>query len=76
MFWLVSEYTLFDLSSNKQKAVQEMILVAPQGVPRLMDLLSDNREFVRNDALLLLIQLTRGHTNIQKIVAFENAFER
>ena len=26
--------------------------------------------------LLLLIQLTRSNTNIQKIVAFENAFER
>ena len=27
-------------------------------------------------ALLLLIQLTKGNANIQKIVAFENAFER
>ena len=27
-------------------------------------------------ALLLLNQLTRGNANIQKIVAFENAFER
>ena len=53
-----------------------MILVAPQGVPKLMDLLSDSREVVRNDALLLLIKLTKGHTNIQKIVAFENAYER
>ena len=26
--------------------------------------------------LLLLTQLTKGNTNIQKIVAFENAFER
>jgi len=41
-----------------------------------MDLLSDSREVIRNDALLLLIKLTQGHTNIQKIVAFENAFER
>ena len=27
-------------------------------------------------ALLLLNQLTKGHASIQKIVAFENAFER
>lgn len=27
-------------------------------------------------ALLLLTQLTKGNTNLQKIVAFENAFER
>lgn len=46
------------------------------GVSKLMDLLSDTREVIRNDALLLLIQLTRGNANIQKIVAFENAFDR
>lgn len=46
------------------------------GVSKLMDLLSDSREVVRNDVLLLLIQLTKGNTNIQKIVAFENAFDR
>lgn len=56
--------------------MQELILVAPQGVPKLMDLLCDNREVIRNDALLLLIKLTKGHNNIQKIVAFENAYER
>ncbi|GFS04073.1 general vesicular transport factor p115-like [Elysia marginata] len=64
------------LLSNKQKELQEIILVVPMGVSRLMDLLSDSREIIRNDALLLLNQLTKGHGNIQKIVAFENAFER
>lgn len=29
-----------------------------------------------NQALLLLQRLTKGHANIQKIVAFENAFDR
>uniref|UniRef100_A0A672M305 General vesicular transport factor p115 n=1 Tax=Sinocyclocheilus grahami TaxID=75366 RepID=A0A672M305_SINGR len=46
------------------------------GVSRLMDLLADSREVIRNDGLLLLQQLTKGNTAIQKIVAFENAFER
>ncbi|KAH9513006.1 Vesicle-mediated ER to Golgi transport protein [Bulinus truncatus] len=64
------------LLTNKQKELQEIILVVPMGVSRLMDLLSDSREIIRNDALLLLNQLTKGHANIQKIVAFENAFER
>jgi len=64
------------LLSNRQKDLQEIILVIPMGVSRLMDLLSDSREIIRNDALLLLNQLTKGHANIQKIVAFENAFER
>ncbi|XP_078317868.1 general vesicular transport factor p115-like [Crassostrea virginica] len=64
------------LLTNKGKDLQEAILVSPMGVSKLMDLLSDSREIIRNDALLLLTQLTKGNTNLQKIVAFENAFER
>ncbi|GCC38764.1 hypothetical protein chiPu_0023298 [Chiloscyllium punctatum] len=41
-----------------------------------MDLLADSREVIRNDGLLLLQQLTKANAAIQKIVAFENAFER
>lgn len=67
---------LTSLLANKQKDIQEIILVSPMGVSKLMDLLSDSREVIRNDALLLLIQLTKGNANIQKIVAFENAFDR
>lgn len=67
---------LTSLLANKQKEIQEIVLVSPLGVSRLMDLLGDSREVIRNDALLLLIQLTKGHANIQKIVAFENAFDR
>lgn len=32
--------------------------------------------FITSQVLLLLIQLTKGNANIQKIVAFENAFDR
>lgn len=67
---------LSNLTLNRPKDIQEIILVSPMGVSKLMDMLSDSREVIRNDALLLLIQLTRGNTNIQKIVAFENAFDR
>uniref|UniRef100_A0ABM5GR34 General vesicular transport factor p115 n=1 Tax=Pogona vitticeps TaxID=103695 RepID=A0ABM5GR34_9SAUR len=56
--------------------VQQIILVSPMGVSRLMDLLADSREVIRNDGVLLLQQLTRSNAAIQKIVAFENAFER
>ncbi|KAK3089231.1 hypothetical protein FSP39_001968 [Pinctada imbricata] len=64
------------LLMNRGKELQEVILVSPMGVSKLMDLLSDSREIIRNDALLLLTQLTKNNTNLQKIVAFENAFER
>lgn len=64
------------LLRNRTKEVQEIVLANPLGISRMMDLLSNQREIVRNEDLLLLIELTRGNTNIQKIVAFENAFER
>lgn len=56
--------------------VQQIILVSPMGVSRLMDLLADSREVIRNDGVLLLQALTKSNGAIQKIVAFENAFER
>lgn len=72
------------------------------GISRVMDLLTESREVIRNDvgifqtrtagndylaarqltfvfhlsqALLTLIEITKGNSNIQKIVAFENGFE-
>ncbi|XP_076233251.1 general vesicular transport factor p115 isoform X2 [Calliopsis andreniformis] len=67
---------LTHLLVNRPKDTQEIILVSPMGVSKLMDLLTDSREVIRNEVLLLLIQLTKGNANIQKIVAFENAFDR
>ncbi|KAM9819212.1 general vesicular transport factor p115 isoform X3 [Syngnathus typhle] len=64
------------LLRNQCVQLQSIILVSPMGVSRLMDLLADSREVIRNDGLLLLQQLTKSNAAIQKIVAFENAFER
>ncbi|XP_069486680.1 general vesicular transport factor p115 isoform X2 [Ambystoma mexicanum] len=67
---------LTTLLKQQGPPVQQIILVIPMGVSRLMDLLADSREVIRNDGLLLLQQLTKSNAAIQKIVAFENAFER
>ncbi|CAG4988330.1 unnamed protein product [Colias eurytheme] len=67
---------LTSLLTNRTKDIQEIILVKPMGVSKMMDLLGDTREVIRNETLLLLIKLTKGNANIQKIVAFENAFDR
>lgn len=67
---------LTSLLTNRPKDIQEIILVKPMGVSKMMDLLGDSREVIRNETLLLLIKLTKGNANIQKIVAFENAFDR
>ena len=45
------------------------------GVVRLMDMMNE-RDAIRNEALLLLIGLARANQDIQKIAAFEGAFER
>lgn len=40
-----------------------------------MDMLTE-REVIRNEALLLLVALTRANEEVQKIAAFEGAFDR
>ena len=67
---------LSDLLTNCQREVQQQVLDSHVGVSRLMDVLSETREVLRNDALILLFKLTKGNANLQKIVAFENAFDK
>ncbi|KAI8910647.1 p115 like vesicle tethering protein [Powellomyces hirtus] len=64
------------LLQHSGSRLQECILTSPLGVSRLIDLLDDRREIIRNEGLLLLIALTQNNADIQKIIAFENAFER
>lgn len=65
--------TLLQTATQK---LQDAILTSPLGISRLIDLLNDHREIIRNEGLLLLIELTKSNADIQKIVAFENAFDR
>ncbi|XP_022672525.1 general vesicular transport factor p115-like [Varroa destructor] len=67
---------LSGLVLHQTKQMQNAVLSSPMAISRLMDLLVDSREVIRNDALLMLTQLTKGNANIQKIVAFESAFDR
>lgn len=64
------------LLSLKMSQVQDAILSSPMGISKIMDLLGAKQEVIRNETLLLLSQLTRSNSQIQKIVAFESAFER
>ncbi|KAJ3195898.1 hypothetical protein HK101_010730 [Irineochytrium annulatum] len=67
---------LSTLLQNLGDRLHESILTSPLGISRLMDLLDDRKEIIRNEGLLLLISLTRSNAEIQKIIAFENAFDR
>ncbi|PVU91954.1 hypothetical protein BB560_006089 [Smittium megazygosporum] len=52
------------------------ILVSPTGVGRFVDLLVDPREIIRNECVQLLILMTEKNAEIQKILVFENTFEK
>jgi hypothetical protein len=50
---------------------QEAVLGQPAIVGRVMRLLEDTREIVRNEALLLLAELSKGNPELQNILAFQ-----
>ncbi|KAL3307741.1 Vesicle-mediated ER to Golgi transport protein [Cichlidogyrus casuarinus] len=60
--------------SNKPKEMQHYILECPNALQKAIDVLSDAREVVRNEAILAITQLTQNNTTIKNIVAFNNAF--
>ena len=60
----------------RSKEMQDIVLACPMGAPKLIDILSDSRDFVRNEALLLLIQLTKSNANIQNIMVYERGFHQ
>ncbi|KAL9094187.1 MAG: hypothetical protein Q9165_003602 [Trypethelium subeluteriae] len=64
------------ICSARPERTQECILSAPLGTTRLVALLDDPRDAVRNAGLLLCTDLTQSSTELQKLVAFENAFDR
>ena len=73
---LYSLQLILHISTARAERTQECILSAPLGVSRLVAVLDDRREAIRNEALLLLVALTPSSTELQKLVAFENAFDR
>lgn len=73
---LYSLQILSHILASRPERTQECIFTAPLGVSRLVAVLDDRREAVRNEALVLLVALTPSSTELQKVVAFENAFDR
>ncbi|KAJ9272846.1 hypothetical protein DTO212C5_1107 [Paecilomyces variotii] len=72
---LYSLQLISQICGARPERTQECIFTAPLGISRLVSMLSDAREPVRNEALVLLIALTPSSPELQKVVAFENAFE-
>lgn len=73
---LYSLQLLSAILSSRTERTEECIFAAPLGISRLVAVLADNRDAIRNEGLSLLIHLTPTSTELQKRVAFEDAFER
>ncbi|KAB8416386.1 hypothetical protein FH972_024905 [Carpinus fangiana] len=72
---LYSLQLLTAISTARPQRTQECILTAPLGTSRLVAVLEDAREPVRSAGLVLLNEVTQASTELQKLVAFEGAFE-
>ncbi|KAL8709368.1 MAG: hypothetical protein Q9220_005862 [cf. Caloplaca sp. 1 TL-2023] len=64
------------ISTARPERTQECVATSPVGVSRLVAVLDDKREAVRSEGLLLLTSLTPSSPELQKVVAYENAFDR
>lgn len=67
---------LCGLARQKLAMVQDAILSFPLGVSRLVQLITEEQELIRNDALVLFVRLTQSNQNVQNLVAFENCFDK
>lgn len=64
----------------RSERVQEHVLTSPGGCGAILECLSEgsgsSAEIIRNEALLLLPRLVDANADIQKLIAFEGAFEK
>ena len=68
---------LITMLQNCPAKLQECFQAAPQGTSSIVELLNrGENEIIRNEALLLLIELTGLNVEIQKNIAFLGAFEK
>lgn len=73
---LYSLQLLSAILASRSQRTEECIYTAPLGISNLVAVLDDRREAIRNEGLSLLTYLTPNSAELQKMVAFENAFER
>ncbi|TVY93311.1 Intracellular protein transport protein [Lachnellula willkommii] len=73
---LYSLQLLSAILASRTERTEECIFTAPLGISRLVAVLDDRREAIRNEALSLLTYLTPNSSELQKVVAFENVFDR
>lgn len=64
------------LVSTRMTLTKEALINIPLAMSTIVGLLNEDYEPVRNETILLLMALVNHNFNIQKLVAFENTFDR
>jgi len=64
------------ISLARPQRTQECVLTAPGGIERLVATLDDPRDAIRNEALVVLTDLSRTSAELQKLFVFEDAFTK
>ncbi|KAG5642214.1 hypothetical protein DXG03_003406 [Asterophora parasitica] len=67
---------LSTLLQNRRQLVQGYFLKAPSGTTSVVAVLEDKREIIRNEAITMAQALISQSPDIQKVLAFEGAFEK
>ncbi|CAK5281972.1 unnamed protein product [Mycena citricolor] len=67
---------LSTLLENRRQIVQGYFLKAPAGPSSVILVLEDTREIIRNEAVTMVQALISQSVEIQKVLAFEGAFEK
>ncbi|KAJ7099330.1 p115 like vesicle tethering protein [Mycena belliarum] len=67
---------LSTLLQNRRQIVQGYFLKAPAGPSGVILVLEDRREIIRNEAVTMVQALISQSAEIQKVLAFEGAFEK
>lgn len=62
--------------SLRVERTEDCIMTATGGISKLVAILDDNRDVIRDEGLGLLIYLTPSTMELQKVVAFHNAFDK
>lgn len=73
---LYSLQLLEALVATRPVRAKESLINIPLAISTIVELLADPNDPIRNETILLLMALVNNNFNIQKLVAFENTFER
>lgn len=73
---LYSLQLLSAILSARTERTEECVFTAPLGISRLVAILDERREAIRNEAITLLTYLTPSSPDIQKLVVYEDAFKK